>query len=258
VESRTFDRAVDYYDKTRGLPEEAMARVIQMLLSEFGGRSCLDLGVGTGRFAVPLAHAGVGMTGIDLSEPMLRNLRAKEGAALVSVCLADATRLPFSDESFQAGLMCHILHLIPTWREALGELFRVIGPGIVAHDFGHFGHGMWADIMARFLEEAGLPNRHLGANSAEEVDEAAGELGAAVRLLDPIRYTRTGTFEGVISELERGRFSITWGSDEKTRLEAAARTRRWAATELGDLAAEREVQLELNWRVYEPSPGPRA
>jgi ubiquinone/menaquinone biosynthesis C-methylase UbiE len=251
MESRTFDRAVDYYDKTRGLPDEAMARVIDMLLSQLRGKTCLEVGVGTGRFAVPLASAGVDMTGIDLSEPMLRNLMSKTEAHSPAVCIADATLLPFRDAMFDAGLMCHVLHLIPEWRAALAELFRTVGHGVIAHDFGHFGRGSWAEIMAHFLAEAGLSDRHVGANDAEEVDAAARELGAEVRHLDPIRYLRKGTFERVIWELEEGRFSITWSADDAVRREAAARTREWTQRTHGDLGEERDVPLELNWRIYE-------
>lgn len=251
MESRTFDRAVDYYDKTRGLPDEAMAQVVGSLLTELRGRTCLEIGVGTGRFAIPLAEAGVDITGIDLSEPMLRSLLSKTEGRPLPVCLADATRLPFADATFGAGLMCHVLHLIPEWRAALTELFRIVGRGVIAHDFGHFGRGSWAEIMARFLSEAGLSDRHIGANDAEEVDTAARELEAQVRMLDPVRYTRRSTFERVIGELEQGRFSITWGADEATRREAAARTRGWTEKTHGDLEEEREVPLEVNWRVYE-------
>lgn len=251
MESRTFDRAVDFYDKTRGLPDEVMARVMKELVAELRGRTCLEVGVGTGRFAVPLANAGISMTGIDLSEPMLQSLMAKPGGERIPVSVADATRLPFRSGVFDSGLMCHLLHLIPAWRDALEELLRVVGGGFVLHDFGDFGHYEWRELMERFLAEAGLSNRHRGANEAEEVDAASCELGATVRLLDPIQGTRKISLERSIAGLERGTFSITWDADEETRRDAAARVRPWAEQRFGDLHIEREIPFEVQWRVYE-------
>src|SRR5260221_9598313 len=51
--------------------------------------AALELGVGTGRIALPLAARGVRVHGIDLSEAMLNRLRAKPGSEKVSVTVGD-------------------------------------------------------------------------------------------------------------------------------------------------------------------------
>jgi len=56
------------------------------------GGSVLELGVGTGRIALPLAGAGLRVTGVDASERMLDRLRAKPGAERVTVWAADVGR----------------------------------------------------------------------------------------------------------------------------------------------------------------------
>ncbi len=53
-----------------------------------GGRA-LELAIGTGRVALPLAERGVEVVGIDLSEAMLAELRAKPGGAEIPVVLGD-------------------------------------------------------------------------------------------------------------------------------------------------------------------------
>jgi 2-polyprenyl-3-methyl-5-hydroxy-6-metoxy-1,4-benzoquinol methylase len=53
------------------------------------GAPALELGVGTGRLALPLAAEGVEVWGIDASEPMLERLRAKPGADAVKVVVGD-------------------------------------------------------------------------------------------------------------------------------------------------------------------------
>ena len=56
-----------------------------------GGRA-LELGIGTGRIAVPLAARGVEVHGIELSSAMVARLRAKPGGADIPVTIGDFTR----------------------------------------------------------------------------------------------------------------------------------------------------------------------
>ena len=108
-----FDRAVDYYDRTRALTPGTQARMIEMLTAELAGRGrVLEIGVGTGRIAVPLREAGVDAAGVDISMPMVQRLLAKTDARF-PVALGDATRLPFRDGSFGGAIAVHVLHLIP-------------------------------------------------------------------------------------------------------------------------------------------------
>jgi SAM-dependent methyltransferase len=51
--------------------------------------TALELGIGTGRIALPLAHRGVRVHGIDLSEAMVARLRAKRGAEQIVVTIGD-------------------------------------------------------------------------------------------------------------------------------------------------------------------------
>jgi SAM-dependent methyltransferase len=54
-----------------------------------GDGAALELGVGTGRIALPLAQRGVPVHGIDLSEAMIARLREKPGAELVEATVGD-------------------------------------------------------------------------------------------------------------------------------------------------------------------------
>ncbi|MFH8786755.1 class I SAM-dependent methyltransferase [Streptomyces roseoverticillatus] len=59
-------------------------------LARYAGRGeALELGVGTGRIAIPLARRGVPVHGVDVSPVMLERLRAKPGGHLVRTVLAD-------------------------------------------------------------------------------------------------------------------------------------------------------------------------
>ena len=62
---------------------------VDFLATLAGGGDALELGIGTGRIAVPLAERGVRVKGIDLSAAMVERLRAKPGADRIEVAIGD-------------------------------------------------------------------------------------------------------------------------------------------------------------------------
>jgi SAM-dependent methyltransferase len=63
--------------------------VVDFLVPLAGDGAALELGIGTGRIALPLAARGVPVHGIDLSEAMVRRLRAKPGGDAIAVTVGD-------------------------------------------------------------------------------------------------------------------------------------------------------------------------
>jgi SAM-dependent methyltransferase len=62
---------------------------VDVLASLAGDGAALELGIGTGRIALPLAARGVRVRGIDLSEAMVARLRAKPGGEAIDVAIGD-------------------------------------------------------------------------------------------------------------------------------------------------------------------------
>jgi SAM-dependent methyltransferase len=62
---------------------------IDLLVELAGGGRALELGIGTGRIALPLAQRGVPVHGIELSEAMVARLRAKPGGDEIGVTIGD-------------------------------------------------------------------------------------------------------------------------------------------------------------------------
>ena len=63
--------------------------VVDFLAGLAGDGAALELGIGTGRIALPLARRGVPVHGIDLSEAMVARLRAKPGSTRIGVTIGD-------------------------------------------------------------------------------------------------------------------------------------------------------------------------
>ena len=80
------ERVAAHYDERSG---DAPAAVIDVLAELAGDGAALELAIGTGRIALPLAERGVRVAGIDSSEAMLRRLRAKPGADRIEAVAGD-------------------------------------------------------------------------------------------------------------------------------------------------------------------------
>ena len=248
-----FDQAASYYDKTRLVDASVAEQLDQQLLGELRGLRCLEIGVGTGRVALPLHRAGVDVTGIDISKEMLLRMAANAGGvAPIPVLLADATRIPFKDASFEAAYASWVFHLISEWREALAELVRVLRPkGKILVAAGSFRKSLSNEIKERFRDAAGVTDWPRGPKSWEELDAACERLGLEVRALPGVPERVVSTLEDDIRSLEDGIFSVTWGVDEATRKEAADAVRGWAEASFGSLTEERVFDHTHEWRVYE-------
>src|SRR5947208_8862320 len=85
------DRAATYDDTHahQFAEAEVVADALAALNAHAGGGPVLELGVGTGRLALPLAARGLEVWGIDSSEAMLDRLRAKPGAEGVKLVAGD-------------------------------------------------------------------------------------------------------------------------------------------------------------------------
>ncbi len=84
------DVAAHYDDDASGMFDPAVIEPAVDFLHELAGNgAALELGIGTGRIALPLARRGVRVHGIDLSEAMLARLRAKPGADAIGVTVGD-------------------------------------------------------------------------------------------------------------------------------------------------------------------------
>ena len=81
------DRWADVYDDLHAYlaPEE----VVDALAALAGDGPALELGIGTGRVALPLARRGVEVHGIDASQAMVAKLREKPGGDAITVTIGD-------------------------------------------------------------------------------------------------------------------------------------------------------------------------
>jgi SAM-dependent methyltransferase len=253
--SIAFDRAAEYYDETRGLSEDGVRRSTEALSHEFGSAGpILEVGVGTGQVAIPLAAAGVEVLGLDLSRPMLSKLVGKAGGAPpFPLVEGDATRMPFADDAFGGAYLRWVLHLIPDWKAAVAEIARVVEPGgrfLAA--LGSYG-GKQSEIQARFAKVTGVSTQPVGLtwDGWRQLDDEMEAFGAR-KEADIRLYERDRDhLETFMQAIEADRFSWTWAvTDDAVRADAAREVRSWAEERWGPLEQVPRETFEWTFAAY--------
>jgi ubiquinone/menaquinone biosynthesis C-methylase UbiE len=128
--STVYLRQARSYDRNRVLPATVSCAIASEILSVLPGDAprLLELGVGTGRIALPLVAQGAHLTGVDIDPAMLMVLRSKLGGLSDKVRLldSDACDLPFDDQTFQAVIAVHLWPMVEDLGLALNEAARVL------------------------------------------------------------------------------------------------------------------------------------
>ena len=116
---------------------EKWLQEINVHLPERKSLTILDVGTGTGFFAVLLAQQGHRVEGIDLTPAMLeeaRNLSAQRNLD-ITFREMDAQNLSYGDESFDVVISRNLTWTLPDPERAYAEWFRVLKPGGVLLNF---------------------------------------------------------------------------------------------------------------------------
>jgi len=128
-----------------------------------GFRRALDVGCGEGRFCRMLHDLGIGTVGIDPTDALLRQARARDpGGAYL---LGRAEALPFADGAFDLVVSYLTLIDMPDLRAAIPEMARVLAPGgtlLIANLSNLASAGAWAmeaDGVRRFRIDDYLEER---------------------------------------------------------------------------------------------------
>lgn len=118
-----------YDEHTRGLDT---ASAVNFLAGLANDGPVLELGIGTGRVALPLAARGVVVEGVDASDAMVERLRTKPGGDSIKVVIGDMADVPVSGPFRLVYLVYNSLFILLT-QEQQADCFRnvarALGPG---------------------------------------------------------------------------------------------------------------------------------
>ncbi len=136
----SFDeRVVELYNRQRAHPPDVAQQIGKTIAAQVpAGSRLLEIGVGTGRIAWPVAVQNVDVIGFDLSPHMLQKVHADPPQITgtdentrynVQVAQANMHAMPYATNSMGAALAVHVLHLADDWQQVLSEMARVLQPG---------------------------------------------------------------------------------------------------------------------------------
>jgi SAM-dependent methyltransferase len=139
------------------------------IATELGARSVLDVGCGTGTFALMLADRGLGVTGVDPASASLDVARGKPGAERVRWIHGDATTLPPLDVDLAAmtGNVAQAIVDESDWDGTLRGVHEALRPGghlvFETRDPAFEGWREWHDTSHALAEIEGVgPVEHWG------------------------------------------------------------------------------------------------
>jgi SAM-dependent methyltransferase len=195
-----------------------VAPVVDLLVELAGNGRALELGVGTGRIAVPLAQRGVSVHGIELSKAMVARLRAKPGGEEIGVTIGDFAEATV-DATFSVAYVVYNTIMNLTTQAAQVACFRNVAahldpggcfvievtvpelqrlpPGETARAF-HVSETRWG------FDEYDVANQGLISHHFEIVD------GRLERFSAPYRYVWPAELD-LMAELAGMRLRDRWG-----------------------------------------------
>ena len=257
--SVSFDRAAEFYDVTRGYAEGSAERIRDAIVAYTGaGRDTrfLELGVGTGRIALPFIRAGYDYTGVDISQAMMGRLAGKlagdpnAAAYRYELREADITALPFEADHFDVIIAVHILHLVEDWQQAVGEAQRVLRPGgrllcgsdeMPGEDGSSADASLPAPLRVRrkwweMRRELGL-GRPVGRSNVRDYDAQLSEYlrltSATVERVRLAAFAQPPISAREMAERIKARvFSSDWDTAEAAHAELSTRLDQWLAQAL--------------------------
>ena len=254
--SFNFDRVADEYEATRYLPPVIADRVAGLVVGGAAEKDWfLDAGVGTGRLGRALTARHRYTVGVDISPRMLDRFRdaTQNASASPLLALADLRTLPFSDGAFSGILSVHVLHLIPEWQRALGELWRVLrGGGTLTLGVEDWSASPTRQYFLGIASERGLFARsRRGAYSSDTVAALRAWTSDVDERRPPsLQWRHQIDAQTTLNALERRTYSSLWSIPDDAMTLLINETRQWAqeyygVTNLRDVVELQEARMTL-------------
>lgn len=127
-----YDTLAEKYDLTRNLENDIKKKIMTIISKNIDTKNCvLDIGAGTGNFALSLTSIFDWVIAGDISISMLQKLKNKidkESIRNIIPCKMNIYRLPVETNVLDMVFTTHIFHLIGNPDQAIYEIKRVLGP----------------------------------------------------------------------------------------------------------------------------------
>jgi SAM-dependent methyltransferase len=228
------ERIADVYDQWYQGYDELMLATLSDLAQ---GGPVLELGIGTGRIALPLHQKGIHVQGIDTSEAMLNKLRSKPGADSIPLTAGNFADVGVEGEFSLIYVLFNTFFALLTQEEQL-------------RCFQNVAHHLRPNGM--FVIEAFVPDltRFRNQQVVSAIKVSTDEVRLDVTQIDPVNQQLTSQHV-VLSEqgvcLYPVRLRYAWPSelDLMARLAGLRLKERWGSWERASFTAESTKHISL-------------
>ncbi|MCR4956825.1 MAG: class I SAM-dependent methyltransferase [Lachnospiraceae bacterium] len=145
-----------------GADDKIYQMMYQRIPKVIEGKRVLEIATGPGLLAKEVAGYAKEMVATDYSEGMIREAKKGSYPNNLSFEVADATDLPYEDNSFDVVIIANALHIMPKPEKALSEIRRVLKDhGIfIAPNFVEKSENKRGDLWNKFLRLVGISFEH--------------------------------------------------------------------------------------------------
>ena len=153
MNKKIWDLYAPIYEKVMRSDNKVYKAMYNRIPKVIQGKDVLEIATGPGLLAKHVAHTANKMIATDYSDGMIAEARKGEYPENLTFEVADATNLPFDDNSFDVVLIANALHVMTNPEKALKEIDRVlkykgilIAPNFVNHK-NSFISSIWSGIL---------------------------------------------------------------------------------------------------------------
>ena len=162
MRKKTWDLYAPIYERAMRADQRIYTFMYERLPAVIRDRDVLEIATGPGLLAKHVAPAARTMLATDYSDGMIAQAKKGDCPANLRFEVADATKLPYADDSFDAVLIANALHIIPEPEKALREIDRVLRPGgiLIAPNFVEHKGTLLSRLWSGVLVLAGVRFEH--------------------------------------------------------------------------------------------------
>ena len=162
MNKKTWDLYAPIYKLAMKPDEKIYSLMYKRIPKVIKGRKALEIATGPGLLAKKVAYAADTMIATDYSEGMISTAKKGGYPDNLTFEVADATALPYADNSFDVVIIANALHVMPDPEKALSEIDRVLKPKgvLIAPNFINHQGGLGSRIWSKILNLAGVKFEH--------------------------------------------------------------------------------------------------
>jgi len=158
MNKKIWDLYAPFYEKAMRADKKIYSMMYRRIPKVIKGKYVLEVATGPGMLAKNVAYSAEKIVAVDYSEKMIETAKKGKIPKNLTFETADATALPYDDNSFDAVIIANALHVMPEPQKALSEIDRVLKKDgiLIAPNFINHKKTLWSYV----LKLAGIKFEH--------------------------------------------------------------------------------------------------